>query len=303
MNLDLIASSPVFINEKTALLKGLGSHAYIIEGAEGIGKMSFALAASSVHFCTSDSKPCFQCAGCRKVLEGIHPDVHIISPEKNLIKVEQVRQVISTVYETAYEGSSKIYIFEKFHLANEQAQNALLKTLEEPPRAVTFFLLAENSLSLLPTVRSRCKKLTLTGFSEDKLYAFLEKLFPENPRNSYASQQASGNVGIAVKLIEDEEYIRLNDVAEGIIKDIDKAPSHARFSVIFEKEKDGILSLLEILELKLFERLRRTRSEEDLLRIHAVQEALAAKKKNINTGLISDRLAYTLAKGGHKWQQ
>lgn len=302
MNLDLISSSAVFKNEKAALLNGKGSHAYIIEGIQGIGKMSFALASSCVHFCVSDEKPCFTCPGCRKVLEGIHPDIHIIKPEKNLLRVDQIREVLSTIYETPYEGKSKIYIFQQFHLANEQAQNALLKTLEEPPKSVTFFLLAENALALLPTVRSRCKKLRLTEFNENEILNQLEKMFPQNQRNGYAAKNCSGNIGTAVKLIEDEEFIALNDLADDIIKKLEK-PSHAQLGILFEKEKDRLIPLLEILETKFFNSFRISRGEQDLLRIKAVEDALTAKKKNINTGLICDSLAYTLAKGGNKWQR
>lgn len=302
MNLDLISSSYVFQNEKMALIKGKGSHAYIIEGIQGIGKMSFALASSCVHFCLSEDKPCFKCAGCKKVMEGIHPDVHIITPEKNILRVDQVREVISTVYETPYEGKSKIYIFEKFHLANEQAQNALLKTLEEPPKAVTFFLLAENAMALLPTVRSRCKKIRLTEFKEKEIAVQLEKMFPGNQRNSYATENCSGNIGTAVKLVEDEDFINLNEVADEVIKSLIK-PSHARLGVIFEKEKDRLVPLLEVLENKFFENFRTSGSERDMLRIKAVEDALTAKKKNVNTGLICDTLAYALAKGGNKWQR
>ncbi len=303
MNLDLICSAPVFKNERQALKNGLGSHAYIVEGAQGMGKRSFALASSCMHFCLNDQKPCFTCAGCRKVLEGIHPDVHIITPDKNILRVDQVREVLSTVYETPYEGKSKIYIFENFHLANEQAQNALLKTLEEPPKTVSFFLLAQNALALLPTVRSRCKKIRLTPFPEEEIAAQLEKMFPQNPRNAYAAKNSLGNIGNAVGLIEDEELIRLFTLSEEVISSLDNNPSHSRLGVIFEKEKDGLIPFLEILEGKLFEAFRRERSEQALLRIKAVQDAIKAKKKNLNTGLICDSLAYTLAKGGNKWQR
>ena len=302
MNLDLISTSAVFLNEKSALLNGKGSHAYIIEGIQGIGKMSFALASSCVHFCESAQKPCFQCAGCRKVTEGIHPDIHVIKPDKNILRVDQIREVLSTIYETPYEGKSKIYIFEQFHLANEQAQNALLKTLEEPPKSVTFFLLTENALALLPTVRSRCKKLRLTEFNEPDILNQLEKMFPQNQRNGYAAKNSSGNMGTAVKLVEDEDFIVLSELADDIIQKL-KTPSYASLGILFEKEKDRLVPLLEILETKFFNSFRESGSESDLLRIKAVEDALTAKKKNVNTGLICDSLAYTLAKGGNKWQR
>ncbi len=301
MNFDLILNSPVFKQEKEALLNGKGSHAYIIEGAKGIGKKSFAMAASSVHFCSSDEKPCFTCAGCRKIFELIHPDLKIITPEKNLLRVDQVRQVLSTIYESAYEGASKIYIFEEFHLANEQAQNALLKTLEEPPKSVTFFLLCENSLRLLPTVRSRCKKIRLNEFSEDEIFNQLEKRFPNNEKNRFAAKESFGNIGTAVKIIEDESYSSLNLLATDILSN--SGLKHAHIAMIFSREKDNFLTLAEILENKLFQRYRLTQDQNDLIKIKAVQDALTAKSKNINSGLIFDRLAYTLAKGGNIWHR
>lgn len=301
MYFDLILNSPVFLKEKTALLQGKGNHAYILEGAKGIGKKAFALAASCVHFCVNEDKPCFTCPGCRKVLEGIHPDLHFIYPDGNMLKVDQVRDVLSTVYESAYEGTSKIYVFEDFHLANEHAQNALLKTLEEPPKNVTFFLLCENSLKLLPTIRSRCKKLRLTEFSENDILSQLQKAFPDNDKISFVAKESYGNIGRAVKLIEDERYSLLNLLATDILSN--KGLTHGHIEMIFEKEKDDFRVLAEILELKLFQKFRETQDTDYLLKLKAVQDSLAAKQKNVNSGLIFDRLAYTLAKGGQTWHR
>lgn len=156
-----------------------------------------------------------------KYLDGLHPDVHTVKPEKNMLKVDQVRAVISTVYETPYEGGAKIYVIHDFHLANEQAQNALLKTLEEPPASVVFFLLAENSLQLLPTVRSRCRKIRLTGYGEAQILQQLERLFPQNGRNTYAARECGGNIGTAVGLVTDEELIRLHDLARELVTGIE----------------------------------------------------------------------------------
>ncbi len=301
MYFDLILNSPVFLKEKSALLQGKGSHAYILEGAKGIGKKAFATATACVHFCTSEEKPCLKCAGCKKVLEGAHPDLHFVYPDGNTLKVDQVRQILSTVYESAYEGTSKIYVFEDFHLANEHAQNALLKTLEEPPKSVTFFLLCDNSLKLLPTIRSRCKKLRLNEFMESDILSQLQKSFPESDKIPMASKESFGNIGRAVRLIEDERYAFLNLLATDILSN--KGLTHGHIEMIFEKEKDDFRDLAEILELKLFQKFRETKDTDYLLKLKAVQEALTAKQKNVNSGLIFDRLAYTLAKGGQTWHR
>ena len=301
MDLFLTRSSACFLAESKAIVKGKGSHAYLLEGPDGIGKKSFAMAAACTMLCTAQEKPCFACAACRKVLEGVHPDVHIIKPEKNIFKVDLVRQVISTVYETPYEGGAKIYVIQDFHLANEQAQNALLKTLEEPPASVVFFLLAENSLQLLPTVRSRCRKLRLNGFDKQLILQQLERLFPQNSRNEQAARESGGNIGTAIALVTDEELIRIYGIAQELISGLDGTLTVPRAAQILEKE--NCLLLTQILEQKLFENLKSTHNARTLERLKALAEAQVAKKKNVNNGLITEELAYALVKGGTKWQR
>lgn len=303
MDLFLTCGSPRFQAERSAIANGRGSHAYLLEGPAGIGKCSFALAAACTFLCTGEQKPCFACAACRKVLDGLHPDVHTVKPEKNMLKVDQVRAVISTVYETPYEGGAKIYVIHDFHLANEQAQNALLKTLEEPPASDVFFLLAENSLQLLPTVCSRCRKIRLTGYGEAQILQQLERLFPQNGRNTYAARECGGNIGTAVGLVTDEELIRLHDLARELVTGIEGGYTVPRTAAVLEREKDSFLLLLQILQQKLFEKLQSTADILTLERIKALEEAAAAKKKNINSGLLIEELAYALVKGGVKWQR
>ena len=116
------------------------------------------------------------------------------------------------------------------------------------------------------------------------------------------SEKSIEELSKLIKLIEDEDFIDLSQIADEIIKSLEK-PSHTRLSMIFEKEKDRLIPLLEILESKFFDIFRSSQSEGDMLKIKAVEDALTAKKKNVNTGLICDNLAYTLAKGGNKWQR
>lgn len=299
---ELILGSPVFQREREAILAGKASHAYLIEGAAGAGKKSFALAAACVHFCTGEKKPCFSCPACRKVMEGNHPDVHLVSPDKNMFRVDQVRELLATAYESPYEGGDKIYIIDGFSLANDQAQNALLKTLEEPPRAVSFFLLAENAQGLLPTIRSRCKKLRLTGFSDEAIRAQLNKRFPGHPALEEAVKSAGGNIGRAIRCLEDEEYRRLDALAGELVGKLDTMdPAH--LSALMEKEKDALPLLWELMEQRLLTAMRSQPSPLSLTRLAAVQDAMAAKNRNINSGLILDELAYALVKGGKPWQR
>ena len=297
MDLSFITSTKPFINEAKALALGKTAHAFLLEGPAGVGKHSFAVAMACMHFCTSEHKPCFSCAQCKKVLAGNHPDVHFFAPETNVFKVDVVREIISTVHETPYEGKVKIYIVEKFNLATDQAQNAFLKTLEEPPENVIFFLLCENSLTMLPTVRSRCKKVLLTPSGVNEVYAFLQKNYAQNQNNKQIAQISQGNIGTAIRLINDEEFLQANQRAQNIVEAIKNNNADRVFALINLDE-----DFLTLLEDKIYA-LFMQQPEENLLRLKAISDAKTAKKSNGNKTLIQQKLAYELVKGGIKWQK
>lgn len=141
------------------------SHAYMIcGGAEERQAAADYLARAAV--CTGEGDtPCGSCSGCRKVREGIHPDVIRVSvPDgKREINVEQIRQVRAAAYIRPNEARRKVFILDPAQAMNDNAQNALLKVLEDGPAYLTFLLLAEDSQQLLPTVRSRCETLSLVA--------------------------------------------------------------------------------------------------------------------------------------------
>lgn len=143
------------------------SHAYIIEGADGLGKHTLALRIAAALACehrgsADDTIPCRTCAACRKILSGNSPDViYINKGDKATMGVEVIRSMHADVYVAPNECEDKIYLIEDAHLMTVQAQNAFLLTLEEPPSYVRFFLLCNSTASLLETVRSRALTLRL----------------------------------------------------------------------------------------------------------------------------------------------
>ncbi len=298
MDLSFIVKTTQFANEIKAYNSGKESHAYLLEGPQGVGKRSFATAMACMHFCADEHKPCFNCPQCKKVLAGNHPDVHFFAPETNVFKVDKVREILSTVHETPYEGKVKIYIVEKFNLANDQAQNALLKTLEEPPKNVLFFLLCENSLSMLSTVRSRCKKVFLKPFSQEEIFAFLQKNFAQNQNNQYIASVSDGNIGKAIRLISDEDFLKANEKAQKIVDAVKTGKNTDCVFALLELE-DDFLTLIEDKIHALFV----LEPEKYLLRLKAISDAKSAKKINVNKTLIQQKLAYELVKGGKKWQK
>jgi DNA polymerase III delta' subunit len=138
------------------------SHAYLLTGEKGSGKKLLASIYAAALCCeTHSGEPCFKCASCHKALTGNHPDIiRVIHERSDVIRVNEIReQLVNTVDIKPYESRYKIYIVADADKMNPQAQNALLKLLEEPPSSACFILAAENAAALLPTVRSRCELL------------------------------------------------------------------------------------------------------------------------------------------------
>lgn len=140
------------------------AHAYILMGREA-GELARSLSAAMV--CTGAARPCGACRACRKVLGGVHPDVITLAPEEGKdFTVAQARALRADAYVTPNEGERKVYVLENAQRMNQNAQNALLKVLEEGPRYAAFLLLTENPDALLPTVRSRCECVRAGGQSD-----------------------------------------------------------------------------------------------------------------------------------------
>lgn len=145
---------------------GTLGHAFILAGPAGSGKHKLASILAQAMVCSGQgTKPCGSCPACKKALAGIHPDIVTIAPleDKKAINVDQVRQMRADAYIRPNEAVRKVYILEQTEQMRDEAQNAMLKLLEEGPAYAAFLLLTDNPGSLLITVRSRCEVLTLTA--------------------------------------------------------------------------------------------------------------------------------------------
>jgi len=152
---------------KEALKAGFISHAYIFLGdGEKISREAMDLS-RTVNCKNRDLAPCGYCDSCRKIKNGVHPDIFEIFPEGASVKIDQVRKIIESYADKPLEAAKKVYIIHEAHTMTPQAQNALLKTLEEPVTQSIIIVLADNLKQLLPTVVSRCQVIDFSvGFKQ-----------------------------------------------------------------------------------------------------------------------------------------
>ena len=174
---------------KQHLKKGDLHHAYLFTGAPGVGRRSLALEFAQAINCTQPPSPgeaCGTCSICKQIARMQQADLHIIAPEieGGMIKVDQIRELQRSLILSPYEAKYRIALLLNFHRANANAQNALLKTLEEAPRKVILLLTADSAESLLPTISSRCEILRLRPTGIDSLAAALEERFQAHTAES-----------------------------------------------------------------------------------------------------------------------
>lgn len=177
----------------------------LFQGPQGVGKRLTALWYAALVNCLSEEGPCGKCLSCRKVASGNHPDVLLQErpPGKTVIGVGEVREGIQQTSYLPYEGRFRVWILAEGERLTEEAQNSLLKTLEEPPNRVLIILVCSASGMLLPTVRSRCRALTFRPVEHQSIAEFLASQGCEPERGQVLAQLADGRIGEALRLYSD----------------------------------------------------------------------------------------------------
>lgn len=217
---------------QAAVTEGAVSHAYIINGERGSGKKLLAnLFAMSLQ-CQSreaDGDACGQCQSCKQALSHNQPDIIYVSHEKpGTIGVDDVREQINNdIVVKPYSSPYKVYIVPQADLMTEQAQNALLKTIEEPPAYAVILLLTENADMLLSTITSRCVMLKLKNIKDELIKKYLmEQMQIPDYKAEVCAAFAQGNMGRAIMLATSEHFNEIKEEAIQLLKYINEMEIH-----------------------------------------------------------------------------
>lgn len=219
--LELIGNVDIRQRLADSLINSALAQSYLFQGPRGVGKGLTASWFAARALCQTpengewQAKPCGVCSACKRVLSGNHPDVTILDriEGKASVGIDDVREGIAKVQACSFEGGWRFWIISEAERLTDEAQSALLKTLEEPPESLIMILCAAGSGALLPTVISRCRLYTFKNVSTNELESFLTSRGYSVEKAQIAARICSGSPGLALNLLNDEDLWYLRSTA------------------------------------------------------------------------------------------
>lgn len=250
---DIIGHDLVVESLRRACKNNKMSHFYIFEGQQGLGKRSLAGVFAKTILCEKKGQEaCNTCSSCYKFDIGTHPDFKEVFPDKDIIKKGQIDELIKFINSSPFESEKKLIIIDHAHLMNKEAQNGLLKSLEEPPEYIHIILVSEDTKNLLPTIRSRGQRIHFYPIEVDKIEDYLlNTLHAKKEIGSFLSKLSNGSLGRAILLSESEDFFKRRDWLLELIDSLTQKEGFRIFAAVdyFYSNKDYSQEMLELIVL------------------------------------------------------
>lgn len=270
------------------------SHSYIFSGISGIGKFMFAKEFAKAILCLdNEKKPCNNCRACKSFENNNNPDIIIIDEQDESIKTEQIKELVKNVLEKPIQGEKKIYIINNSENMTREAQNSLLKTLEEPPEYVIVILITSNENLLLNTIKSRCIKFQFQNLSDEEIKQYFRMA---NQVIDYSIIKIfGGSIEKALKLKDNlDTYKNIKNIFKNI-ENLSGLQILNLKETIF-KDKDEIFSILDYINTiffdKILENIKTANKYQKCIEI--IEESKLRLKRNSNYDMTIDNLLLTL---------
>jgi len=263
------------------------SHSYMFVGIEGIGKKLIAKEFAKMILCLNEDKYCNKCKSCIEFDSNNNPDFFLIEPEGNSIKIEQIREIQKKVAENPIISNKKVYIINDSDKMTKEAQNCLLKTLEEPPEYITIILIGQNENSFLETIKSRCMILHFEKIENDIIRTFLKENYQVDNLDEDLLDTFQGSIGKAINLKDKENiYLKIKELLNfakkcSIIEFMKKA------QIIYEN-KENIFEILENINLILVKFIHQDINYANCIQI--VEETKKRLNSNSNFDMCIDNM-------------
>lgn len=263
-------------------------HSYMFIGEDGIGKKLVAKEFAKMLICTSENeKYCNKCKSCIEFDTDNNPDFYIIEPDGNSIKIDQIRQMQEEIYQKPIISNKKVFIIDNSDTMTKEAQNCLLKTLEEPPEYITIILICSNENNILVTVKSRCNKMYFQKIELHELKQYLMDKFPDSSFSDNMLKSFNGSIGRALKVndkldtYQGIDRLIMNIEGKDILEIMQKAE-------ILYKAKENIMDILNYINVLLFEKAK---SNTKILEcINIVEETKTRINSNANYDMCIDNM-------------
>lgn len=264
------------------------SHSYMFIGQNGIGKFMIAKEFAKAILCQGEQKPCNTCESCIKFNGENNPDIQIIDEiEEKSIKTETIKEMVKGVYEKPIEGSRKVYIINDSQKMTKEAQNSLLKTLEEPPEYVVIILITENENLLLNTIKSRCTKIKFNPLKDNEIIKILKEKYDYKEVTENMLEIAGGSVTQALSVQGKEETFNEIKTIFSNLEKINIIDLLNKKDLVF-KDKDYIYEILDYINIILFNKIKENIKYTNCIKI--VEETKDRLKKNSNYDMTIDNL-------------
>lgn len=267
------------------------SHSYLFVGIEGIGKKEIAKEFAKMLLCISDNKYCNTCKSCIEFDSNNNPDFLYIEPEGNSVKIEQIRYIQRKIQEKPIISNKKIYIINDADKMTTEAQNCLLKTLEEPPEYSTIILIGSNENMFLSTIKSRCMIIHFSKIEDEKIRKYLEEKYELKDISTNMLEIFQGSIGKAILLKDKKEQY---EKIELIIKSISQKSiiDILNMSEILYKSKEEIFDILEYINVIL---IKLSKIDYEYIKcINSVEETKTRLKQNANYDMSIDNMLFNM---------